>query len=104
MRGEQARAPSGAGLRLRAFAGDCALELLLGHARAAFDLQPLRLVVELFLRPPSATRRRAAAATRRRASATRAAARLRPTSGALRAGRARARPARRPRTLRPRGA
>src|SRR3954468_18659800 len=87
-RGEEARATAARASRLRALARDCALELLLGHARAAFDVQPLRGVVELLL-GSAAARGRAAAG--RGAAGTRAAARLRPT-GALRAGRARARP------------
>src|SRR4051812_13398330 len=91
MRGEEARATAARASRLRALARDCALELLLGHARGAFDVQPLRGVVELLLRAAAAARGRSAAAAGRGAAGTRAAAGLRPT-GALRAGRARARP------------
>src|SRR4051812_11929152 len=50
------RAPS----LLRTCATDRALELGLGHRRAALDLQPLRLVVELLLRPIATARGRAA--------------------------------------------
>src|SRR5437868_7374805 len=50
------RAPS----LLRTCATDRALELGLGHRRAALDLQPLSLVVELLLRPIATARGRAA--------------------------------------------
>src|SRR5918911_5010577 len=63
------RTPASIGCALLLRPLDRALELLLRHARAALDLQALRLVVELLLRPGRAAggaprRRRARAAPR----------------------------------------